>query len=481
MRTEILRVNDLSAKRSHGCNLEQIHMNLYEGEVLGIVGLHDSGKTFLLDCLTGVQHGNSGSISIYEKPVLAEKWNGSKKIFRIQNKSALVENCSVTESVFVVRRQRRKKLFVSWKALRLQAAECMKEFDIDIEPEKCVYELTLVERHMAEILKGYVSGAKLILMDDVMAPYTAMDYSRLDKVIRRFQEKGVSFIICGCQLDNLQRLTDRCLFMINGNAVKTIDNIHRKQIDEMKILMSAGAKKMEVKSKANTKKQKEAKILFEAPEMYIGENETDFLQIREGEIVVVVDAFQENGVRLVENIKKGSMERYFLEGTPVKKKDDRVYLADFLDCDYMIESLSFRDNLCIAAYKRIATFGFLNPVKAKVVEQIFREQYKINTEHYSFHWQNMSFGEKMAVYLERIKIQRWKLMICTNIENVMSYELEDMVKDQLRNMVKGKRAIFIFASSFEKYVDFADYFLLPMGNDKYYKFSYEELCAYFGI
>lgn len=481
MRREVLRVDDLSAKRIHGCNLEHIHMNLYEGEVLGIVGLHNSGKSFFLDCLTGMKHGDSGSIGLYEEMVLAKKWNGSDKIFHIQNKSALVETLSVTESVFVIRRKKRKNLFVPWKALHLHVVECMREFEIDLDPEKKIYELSLVERHMVEILKGYALGAKLILIDDVLTPYTVIDYSRLDKVIRRFQEKGISFIICGCQLNHLQRLTDRCLFLINGSAVKVIDNIHRKQIDEMKILMGSGAKRLETYTKSYRTDRKNTKVLFEMLEKSIEKEECVPLRIREGEIVVVVDVFQKNSTQMLENFKNGNTEQYILEGVPIKRKDKRVYFADFLNCDYMIDSLTFRDNLCIAAYRRISTLGYLNPVKAKVVEKIFREQYQINSEHYEFNWRDMSFAEKMAVYLERIKLQRWKLMICTNIENVMSYELESMVKEQLRNMVKGKRAICIFASSFEKYADFADYFLLETGDGIYCKFSCEELYEYFGI
>ena len=482
MRTEVLRVLELSARRNIGCNLDRINMYLYEGEVLGIVGLHDSGKSFFFDCLTGKGKAESGKIFLNEEPYLAEKWTGSEKIFRIQHDSALVENCSVMESIFVIRGQKRPKLFVPWKALRIEARECLKEFQIEIDPDRKVSELTLVERHMAEILKGYISGAKLILIDDVMTPYSVADYSKLDKVIRRFQEKGISFIICGCQLENLQRLTERCLFMVNGNAIKTIDNVRRKQIDEMKIFMAGGEKRLKAAGYTKRKAKQSANVLFELPYIIQENGKNVPLQIKEGEIVVVVDLFQEKIAELQNDLNDSQIARkILLDGKPLGRKKQGIYMADFLKCDYMINSLTFRDNLCIAAYQRIATLGFLNPVKAKVVERLFREKYQINAEHYEFNWEDMSFAEKMAVYLERINIQRWKVMICTNIENVMSYELEEMVKEELANMIKGKRSICIFASSFEKYLDFADYFLVPLDDKSIKKFTSEELREYFEI
>ena len=483
MRKEILRVSDLSAKRNIGCDLKHIHMYLYEGEVLGMVGLHDSGKTFLLDCIMGDSRADSGMIYLNEEMTEVDKWRGSDKIYRIRPQSSLVERCSVMESVFVVRKQRKNKLFIPWNAIKHQATACLQEFGIEIDPKQIVASLSLVERHMVEILKGYVSGAKLILIDDVLTPYSVADYRILCRVIQKFQEKGISFIICGCQLENLQRLSERCLFMVNGRPIKVIENLRRNQIDEMKIFMAGGEKtvKRDYKAKKNTNPN--AKVLLEAPFKVKNKEQTEPLFIKEGEVVVVVDTLQDKTGEIINALSRGRKGKLsgLIDGKNINRRSKDFYLADFLHCNYMIESLTFRDNLCIAAYKRIATIGFINPIKTKVVERLFRERYQIKAEHFEFDWGDMSFVEKMAVYLERIKIQRWKIMFCTNIENVMSYELEDMVKDELLGMIKGrKRAICIFAASFEKYVDFADYFLLPVEGE-ILKFSYRELKDFFGI
>ena len=83
MKTEILRVQNLNMKRSSGCDLKNIYMNLYEGEVLGIVGVHNSGKSFLFDFLTGNQKAESGRISFYEETKDVKEWTGSGKLYRI--------------------------------------------------------------------------------------------------------------------------------------------------------------------------------------------------------------------------------------------------------------------------------------------------------------------------------------------------------------------------------------------------------------
>lgn len=483
MRTEILRVQGLSAKRMFGCDLKQINMNLYEGEVLGIVGLHDSGKSFFFDCLMGKKSADKGKIFLYEEKKEANNFKRSDFIFRIQSKSALVESCTVMENVFIVRRQRRRKAFIPWRAVKMQAISCMQEFEIPIRPEHIVSELSMVERHIVEILKAYVSGAKLILIDDVMTSYTNGDYDELYKVIRRFQEKGISFIICGCQMEKLQRLTERCLFMVNGSAVKVVDNIRRNQIDEMKVLMGNSKKRTQIKSDRTEQSRVSGKVLLEAREVQVNRAGKINFQIKEGEIVVLVDMFRQWVPQMVDAINgaSGFEGEFFAEGKIVKRKNKKVLVSDFLESNYTISSLSFRDNLCLAVYKRISTLGFLHPVKAKTVEKLFKEQYQIKEEHYGFQWEDLSFGEKMAVYLERVKLQKWKIMFCTNVENIMSYELEDMVKEQLKKMACAKRAICICSTSIEKYSDLADYFLLFTEEKKLEKFTYTQLCDYFKI
>lgn len=458
MRTEILRIQGLCAGRVFGCDLQQIHMNLYQGEVLGIVGLHDSGKSFLFDCIMGKGQASQGRIFLYEEPQDAQSWNPSDKIFRIQENSALVDTCSVMENIFVIRRQKKRKFLIPWKALRLQAAACLQEFNIEVEIDSPVAKLTRVERHIVEIVKAYISGAKLILIDDVLMPYLPGDYEKLYNAITRLQEKGLTFMISGCQLENLQRLTERCLFMVNGKTVKMIENVRRHQVDEMKILMGSTGRSKEVSRVLKCGSKVLRDVVFEARD----------IQIREGEIVVIVDFFHQWIPHLIEDIQ-------------ADKERKSIYIADFLESNYMIGSLTFRDNLCLAAYKRISAFGFLHPGKVKAIERMFLERYEMKGNHAGREWDRLSFWEKMAVYLERIKLQKWEVMFCLNMENVMSYELEEMVKEQLKDMVCGGKAVCICAASFEKFADLADYFLVVTEQKQIQKFTYKQLREYFEI
>lgn len=483
MRAEVLRIDGLSAERTLGCGLKQVHLNLYVGEVLGLIGLHNSGKSFLFDCLMGEAAAEAGRIFLNEEGMPAAAWTGSENIVRIQAQPALVPTQTVVENIFVIRRQRKRAFFVPWKKLRSQTAALMQKFGIELDPDQIVSELTLVERHIVEILKAFVSGGTLILMDDIMIPYTIGDYEVLYQVIRRFQKQGISFIICGCQMEKLQRLTDRCLFMVNGSTVKTVENIRRKQLDELKVLVAGAGRYTAPENVVRRQMPKSEKVIFEARRITVESGEVLNFTINEGEIVVMVDFFHQWVPQFIRRIADGRCDTGILlmRGRDIKRRDKRIYISDFLESNYMVDSLSLRDNLCLAVFRCISTLGFLNPVKMKVVERIFREQYRISEQEFTFNWGSLSFAEKMAVYLERIKLQKWEVMFCTNIENIMSLELEDMIRMQLKDMVRGRRAVCICASSFEKYAKLADSYLFVTEDKEVKKFTYEQLCEYFRI
>lgn len=481
MKTEILRIQNLNMKRSSGCDLKNICINLYEGEVLGIVGVHNSGKSFLFDFLTGAEDAESGRISFYEETQDAKAWKGSGEIYRIGQQSALVEYCSVLENIFVIRRQRQKHLWIPWLAMKKQAELCLEELGVEVNPNDKVYELDYVKRHEVELVKAYAAGAKLILIDDVTVPYTAADYAALYGVIKKLRGKGVSFMISGCKLENLQRLTDRCLFIVNEHAVKVVENVRRRQIDEMQILLGRPGKSRTKTRSGQAAASHNQDPFFRAANVKIKDEVWNF-QIGRGEIVVFTDPFARRGEQLADMLR-GTKEyggAFYLAGKRVKKHCRDIHIASLSEENMVIESLGIRDNLCLSSYTRISRLGFIDPVKAGAIERLFLEQYS-EEAGFCFHEGGQTYAEKMAVYLERLKLQKWKLLVCSNVDNVMSYELEDMMKSQFRKMAEGKRSVCICASSFEKFCDLADYFLVAADEGRIVKYTYPELCDYFKI
>jgi len=476
METEILRVQNLSAVRKYGCDLERIYMNLYEGEVLGIVGFHNSGKSFLSDCLCGKAKPGQGRIFFYEEPTDASTWKGSDKIARIWQKSALVDHMSVTENIFVIRK--RRQIFIPWNGIRKETENCLNEFDVSMNPDTKISDLTRIEKHIIELLRAYVTGAKLILIDDIMHSYTEEEYDEICRIIRKMQHKGLSFIISGCHLENMQRLAQRCVFMVNGHIVKMIENMKRKQIDDMRIMLGDVLRE---KVRRQLPK-KNGSVLFEADRFRVRRNKELSFKLTEGEIGVFFDPFFQSRETLIRAIREGTeSETLWIAGKPLKKNKANVVVADFVTDRMVIERLSIRDNLCLSSFPRISRMGFICSRKAETVERLFREEYAAEKMVFGEMTEQMDFAQNVAIYLERLKLRKWDVMFCINLENVMDYKIENIILRQFEEMANKGRAICICSSAVGKFSGLADSYYIVLSNGIVQKMSYGEMIKYFEI
>lgn len=485
MKKEILRISDLCADRKTGCCLNHIYLHLYEGEVLGIAGLHDAGKSFLFDCIMGREKIKSGMLFFSEQ---REQWDYALKnteIYRISRKSSLVETCTVLENLLILRKRKHYFGMISWRKLKLQAEACLREFNIQINPETFVSELSLEQRNEIELLKAYILGARLILIDDILYMYGPGDHNRLYELIFRMQKKGLSFLMAGCQMEKISIFTERCLFMVNGWSVKTVENIRRNKISEIELMLGEDPcdkdENIQLTEKIREHRQlhmNEAKTLLAD----IAYDKTKKIQIMQGEILVFLDVNhreEESIKEILGHDRKAQQGKIEME-EHLWRKGTELCLADFLNTQPLIGSLSLCDNLCLAVFSRISRLGFISRRKTAVVERFFLEQYK-DRGWTEVNGSYISFAKKVAVFLERLKLQKWKLMFCFNLENIMTYELETMIKEQIIKMTEGRRSVCIFASSLEKFKDFPDYYLIAQENGKIGKYTYQELREYLGI
>lgn len=485
MKKEILRISDLCTERKTGCCLQHIYFHLYEGEVLGIVGLHDAGKTHLFDCIMGKAEVKTGMFFFGEQ---REAWDYAVKksdIYRISKKSSLVESCTVLENLLILRKRKNYFSMISWRTLRMQTETCLREFDINISLETLVRDLSLEQRNEIELLKAYILGCRLILIDDILYKYGPGDHNRFYELIAQMQKKGLSFLIAGCQIEKISIFTERCLFMVNGWAVKTVENIRRNKIDEVELMFGDGFGEKPENQQLNQKIDRHRRLHMNEKQTLLAEIDYDKakkIQIMQGEILVFLDVnhCEEEAIKeILQHNRKKQQGKIEVEGH-LWRKGTELCMTDFLNTQPLIGSLSLCDNLCLSLFSRISRLGFISRRKSRVVEKFFLEQYtdrgwtEVNGAY-------IPFAKEIAVFLERLKLQKWKLMFCFNLENIMTYELENMIKEQIIKMTEGKRSVCILASSLEKFKDFPDYYLVAQENGKIGKYTYQELREYIGI
>ncbi len=477
MKNEILRLRNVYASAPEKGTLKDFCMYVYEGEILGISGLHNTGKTLLLDCLSGQEKQTEGSIFWCNQPASQKVLADRRHIYRIRKISSLNPYMTVLENIGVIRQRHHYFQMIPWKSTRLFVQELVKEFRLDLNPNEYAGNLSMFQRCETEILRAYLNNSKLIILDDVIESFNAADLRRLEELLRQMKEKKRAFLVTGFRFSQLQRLSDRCLFIKDGMAIKTVENIHRGQLDEMKILL--GYSQGNGKSYVKPGQRSDAAPLLQVENVCQMNGEPVTLSLFPGEIAVIVDPFEDYSSMIVKWREKKiqASGELLLNGVRMSPQSIRrnkiVKIADFIFDPKMIKTMSIKENLAFAAKLAL-------PGEISAVYRNFCEQYKTRVD-FLLDEERLTYAEKMAVYLECLKLQKWKVLFCTNVTENFTPDLEPIIKRQLRQMIEIGRAVCIFSTTPEKYFGLADVFLLKMKDNQFHEFSGTELQDYLGI
>ena len=477
MKKEILRVQKLFKYNDGICILDDLYLNLYEGDVLGIIGLHDSGKSLLLKILSGNETWDSGDIYYDEKPISAVRLKRLGKIHIIRSESALVPTLSVLENTFVINGD--FQLFIRWKNLQTRLKHYYSTFAIDILHYLPIAVLSPAQRHLVEIMKAYIHGAKVILLDNIMVRYTADEHETLRRLIHQLKQNSVAFIITGYNLTFLRSYSEWIQFLDKGSTVKIFRSEDTETIDENSVLLNKP-----IGENSLDKQKVLGGSLFEARNISTQAEEDISFQIRQGEIAVILD-LKNTTIENITKIITGNVKyngAFSVNGRRIRNfatDKDIVYTDNYTSANVEIKSLSLKENLCLTVYPRISHCGIVSWRQKNQITKDFLSIYQ--DFGFQFNMDKLSAQEAIAIYLYRALIQNWKLMLCANAEMLFSYETVSIIKQQLRRMTENGRTICFLASSIEPYSNLADFFYLIEDGQMRGRFSNQELHDHLGF
>ena len=157
--------------------LKGVDLDIYEGEVVGLIGENGAGKSTLLKIIIGVQPQTSGEMTMHGKPFapadpMAANKEGIGMVFQEQS---LIVNLSVGQNIFFGHEKDFMKMgFINWKKMYEESKKVLEEVNCGyINPKKKVIDLNFATRQMVEIAKvvnmtksGHDDQKCLILLDE---------------------------------------------------------------------------------------------------------------------------------------------------------------------------------------------------------------------------------------------------------------------------------------------------------------------------
>ena len=224
MKPTLLKMSNIFKSYPGVKAVNDVSIDLYAGEVLGLMGENGAGKSTLIKLLSGAEILDSGEIYIEDNKVNIDSPSVAQEngIGVIHQELITMDTLSVAENIFVGQLPIDKKTrLIDWKSAQTKSSEVLSLLNSDIDPKSIVGTLSIYEKQIVEVAKAIHKNTKILIMDEPTAALSEKDSKSLFEVIDRLSKQGVGIIYISHRIEEVFNITDRITVMRDGKLIGT--------------------------------------------------------------------------------------------------------------------------------------------------------------------------------------------------------------------------------------------------------------------
>ena len=203
---------------------DNVDLDVYAGEIHGLLGENGAGKTTLMKILYGLAEPDAGSIRIKGRPIelRSPKDAVDAGIGMVHQHFMLVPDMTVAENVALGFRTEWYPL-TDLARISADVTELSRLHSLEVDPEAVVEDLTVGARQRVEILKLLHRSAEILILDEPTSVLTPQEWEDLAAVLRTLVAEGRAAVFITHKLDEVMAVADRCTVLRDGSVVGTVD------------------------------------------------------------------------------------------------------------------------------------------------------------------------------------------------------------------------------------------------------------------
>lgn len=219
--------------------LQDVSLELQEGEVHALMGENGAGKSTLMKILMGIYSADEGEILLRGKPVSFKNPREALEhgVSMIHQEINPILDMKVYENVFVGRELRNKFGLVDKKEMARQTQIIFDDLGIHIDPHVDMRSLSVAQSQLVEIVKAISVGAGIIIMDEPTSAITETEVETLFTQIKRLKQQGVAILYISHKMDEIFAICDRITVLRDGLHIGTdlATNLNEEQLIKMMV------------------------------------------------------------------------------------------------------------------------------------------------------------------------------------------------------------------------------------------------------
>lgn len=306
---------------------KDIDLSVARGTIHGIVGENGAGKSTLMSILYGFYTADSGTIRVNgtEQAISDSSHALSLGIGMVHQHFMLVDNFTVLENI-VLGAEDSGWLKPSLDRARKELDRLEHEYDLEVDPDATIEDISVGQQQRVEILKALYRGAETLILDEPTGVLTPKEADDLFRVLRTLRDQGKTVILITHKLREIMAITDSVSVMRQGEMVATLKTADTNP-EEIAELMVGRRVLLRVEKTPATPGATllEVENLVVADDMGVTRVKDVSFSVRAGEIVGIAGVSGNGQTELLEAVsgmRDQKQGRVLLKGAPLSLQGD---------------------------------------------------------------------------------------------------------------------------------------------------------------
>ena len=479
-RTDILFMENITKVYGNGFMANKgINFSIREGEIHGLVGENGAGKSTLMKVLFGQETPDEGRILIrgeavkISNPMVAL----SHGIGMVHQHFMLVPSLTVAENMIIGNEPLKSKVFIDSKKAVKMVREISERYNLPINPEKRVMDLSVSYKQRVEILKILLRGAKILLLDEPTAVLTPQETQELFVQLKTLKAHGFTIVFISHKLGEVKEICDRITVLRRGAVVGTaeIGDVTERDISRMMVGRDV---LMDIEKKESKPEEIVMRVQDVGYTNMFGKNALKGISfdVRKGEIVGIAGV-EGNGQTELAQICTGIIGSYDgtveIQGRDISKmsvRQVREQGASFISEDRLVYDLigtaTIEENMIFdrfykPEYRNKA--GLLKSAKIDAETKQLIEDYQVACDGNKANINTLSGGNMQKVITARECSSQPSLMVASHPTRGIDIGATEFIRKKLVSLRTQGTAILLFSADLSEIMQISDRILVFYG------------------
>jgi branched-chain amino acid transport system ATP-binding protein len=213
----ILEAKRLSMRFGGLLAVDQLDLQIDEGQIFGLIGPNGAGKTTAFNCIAGVYQATSGEIFLHGESTSGQRpWDlcrkGLARTFQVVKPFAtktVLYNVAVGGFARTSVRARAEE----------KALEVLESLHLAEKKDALAGNLTIGERKRLEIARALATEPRLLLLDEVMAGLRPTEVDEMVRILKRLRDGGITIFLIEHIMRAVMTLSDRIVVIQYGKKI----------------------------------------------------------------------------------------------------------------------------------------------------------------------------------------------------------------------------------------------------------------------